>query len=152
MNELNESLPHGWSVRIIQMNSIDWEKVQSRSRVFLEGTNESLRLFAAQRRCLEQHWDMPKLNILDILDHHKQDSDFENLSVKQQINVLAYVEQLAESAKEMGLNNYVGIIDCTRDPDRDVDNKPSIGFARTLRTNCTHLWVLPSPDLQATHS
>ena len=44
----------------------------------------------------------------------------------------------------------VGVVDIARDPLKGVDSKIAVGCVRTLRTNNSHLWLLPSPQLEAT--
>ena len=136
---------------MVHANSLYCGMPQYRSRIFIfiRGWHKSLASTPTQKRILDAIFPkdvyLHQTHILSILDKEKRD-DFDDLSIKQQMNVLQQLDEFAA----MNFTNEIGIIDACRDPDRKVDGEITIGHTRTLRTNCTHLWVLPSDDLKST--
>jgi hypothetical protein len=106
-----------------------------------------MRATAFQRRVLAQpllSW--PRVDVLGFLDQVRSDVDFEQISFRQQLNVIEQLEGFHRDLRE-GLVASVAIVDVGRDPASKFDSTRAVGSTRTLRTNCSHLWVLPSPEL-----
>ena len=147
-------LPKGWRIQIHHGNSIDCALPQSRPRVFFVGTCACMRATAFQRRVLDRPlMKFPRPDIILFLDHSSSDSDFESLSVRQQVNVLEQMDNLmvqiaARSSDAAPVT--VAIADIARDPTcGKVDGGLCFGRTNTLRTNNHYLWILPSPEWQS---
>lgn len=91
----------------------------------------------------------PEVDLQDFLDRERRDSDFEGLTLRQQVNVL---EQMSVFEKMLCCagegKECVGVCDIARDPTKGFDSQICVGGTRTLRTNCSHLWLLPSSGLK----
>eukprot|EP00959_Pyramimonas_sp_CCMP1952_P328478 6876687-Pyramimonas_sp.AAC.1 len=112
---------------------------QSRPRVFFIGTSPWMRRLPLQKRLLRQGPQrFPSVPLIDFLDKVRDDECINRLSFRQQCN-------LDWQAAEWSLHHREepGIFDVARDPARTVESSFSIGSSRTLRTNCSTLWVLP---------
>ena len=147
MREMRQSLPAGWSVSLVEHNSALCCLPQSRDRIFFVGTSPNLRRTPLQRRVLLQPpLTRPRVDIIHFLDKVERPGDFESLTLRQQVNVLEQLKNYRASASE---GSTVGIVDVARDPLRNMDSKARDGGTRCLRTNCSHLWILPSPSCEA---
>ena len=159
VSEITKELPRGWAVDVQHGNSITCCLPQSRPRVFFVGTAASMRASAFQRRILNAPLPFfPSVDIIGFLDHEPSEQDYLNLSMRQQVNVLEQVEgfekDIAAAAAGPAPSSQsaptVAICDCARDLCSSVDSQRKHGGTRTLRTNNSHPWILPSQAFQAT--
>lgn len=150
MSGLRETLPQDWEVDLRTHNSLQCMLPQSRPRVFFVGWGPAMRQTRFQKRVLSQpYFAWPQVELLSFLDHEPADGDWEQLSTRQKVNALEYLRQFQGRVAESGWRRTVAIADVARDPMLSFDTVFSIGYMRTLRTNCSHLWLLPSEDLQS---
>jgi hypothetical protein len=148
LSEMSSELPDGWRVTVVEHNSMHCLLPQSRDRVFFVGTAPRLRQTALQRRVLDAApFKHPSVDILHFLDQSSSDDDWGGLTLRQQVNVL---HQLSEFRQDLSVIARVGVVDIARDPLREMDSKIQVGGTRTLRTNCSHLWILPGQLLVPT--
>ena len=149
VREMLADLPQGWDIQVQECSSAEFLLPQHRKRVFFRGTAPCLRMTPFQKRVLSlgpQPW--PRVSILHFLDHEKSDTDWTNLSLRQQVNTLRQLSDFRDSIVGVaGCASLVGIVDIARDPSRSFDSSPCIDGFRTLRTNCSTLWILPSLEL-----
>ena len=146
VREILHQLPGGWDVSVVQHNSCLCMLPQSRPRCFFVGTSAAMRATAFQRRVLQAPLpEMPRVDILDFLDKTSCDADWDALSIRQQMNLLQHLDEF----KSTGSPSSVGVIDVARDPNKTIDSTVSHGCTRTLRTNCSHLWLVPGEELKA---
>ena len=146
-------LPKGVEIKAQHANSIDFCLPQSGPRVLFVGTCGAMRRTSFQRRVL----DMPlktheRIDIIHFLDHEPNEQDFQRLSLRQQVNVLEQMDEMAkdeEKRRSQHLTTTVAICDIARDPSSKVDSARRFGSTNTLRTNNSHLWILPSAEWQA---
>ena len=150
--EMRGAMPDGWEIELRSHSSASCCLPQSRPRCFFVGTAPRMRATPFQRRVLSaplKQWPAP--DITDFLDRKASDSDWHDLTVRQQVNVLEQLQRFGEMCSERPPGTYtVGIVDIARDASKPIDSKITIGGTKTLRTNCSHLWVLPSPELSDT--
>jgi len=152
--EMMRDLPAGWHIEPIQHNSAQCLLPQSRPRCFFVGIAASLRATPFQRRVFSMA--VPSWGEVDIVHFSSpvaSPDDWRSLSLRQQTNVLEYLEQYRELCRDPNCEKAartVGVVDIARDPLKGVDGKIAIGGVRTLRTNNSHLRLLPSPQLEAT--
>jgi len=150
--EMSSAMPDGWEIELRSHNSASCCLPQSRPRCFFIGTAPQMRATPFQRRVLcapLKQWPAP--DIVDFLDRKASDSDWHSLTVRQQVNVLEQLERFGEMCSERPPGTCtVGIVDIARDASKPVDSKITVGGTKTLRTNCSHLWVLPSPEWRDT--
>lgn len=152
MAEMARDLPTGWEVLLHQHNSKQCLLPQSRPRCFFVGTAPRMRSTPFQRRVLSaapRSW--PDVDIISFLDQVAAPDDWDELSLRQKINVEEQLEQfhIACAAPGSTCAGTVAVVDVARDPLRSIDSKFTVGGTRTLRTNCSHLWILPSPRWQS---
>ena len=110
-----------------------------------------MRASAFQRRVLDKPLvSFPRRDIVSFLEHTSKDDDYDTLSVRQQVNVGEQMDKFMTKCLVLAEKHVpvtVGIADIARDPTcGKVDSGISIGKTNTLRTNNSHLWILPSPD------
>ena len=148
VQEMYKDLPCGWEIRTVPHNSKNCLLPQSRPRVFFIGTAPCLRTTRRLQRILCQPpLSFPQVDILNFLDDVQSEGDYSSLSVKQQVNLLAQLEEFHRQCETVE-TEQVAIVDVARDPLKSAFDKTfAVGRTRTLRTNCTHLWILPSPRL-----
>ena len=146
--ELKDKAP-GWTVRIRRTNLLDQDSCMARPRTFIIGLHPAMIQTTQQEELLATPYLCVKtLNIMHYLEHKRSDEDFDNLTVKQQSNVLHYIEIYAKELKEgsdEGKASMVCTFDCARDPNLAFGSALSFDQLATLRTNHATVWVLPSP-------
>lgn len=151
MEQLRIALPPGWTVELKHHNALLCMLPQSRPRVFIIGTSPGMRATKFQARILDRQYPLlPLVRLLDFLDHERKDEDWAGLSLRQQANALAQLQVFREVVEKKGIELEVGIVDIARDPNRGIDADIAFGCTRTLRTNNSHLWVLPTRALEGT--
>jgi site-specific DNA-cytosine methylase len=147
MRAMLEMLPDGWLIDCQQANSGSYGVPQSRPRVFFVGTSPHMRSSARQRKLLglgpAAFQIADEVFLEDFLDKVAQPDDFEHLSVTQQLNVLMQLDTLAQEG-----SRHVGVVDAARDPCKPMDSAIAVNRTRTLRTNNSHLWILPATAAQ----
>lgn len=145
--EMSQLLPEGWDVRVVRCNSRDCGLAQSRPRVFIVGTCPAMRMTIFQRKLLMAKLPvLPAISLLSFLDLEGSDTDFEGLTLHQQLNVASQVQLFHGICGEA----LVGVIDSARDFFKGFDNAIAVDCVHTLRTSNKGLWLLPSPSMQGT--
>ena len=84
----------------------------------------------------------PIVDICKFLDHAARPEDCDSQICRQNVYL---TEQLAAWHQHEASTRTVAIADVSRDPFRKMDSALAVGCARTLRTNCSHMWILPGP-------
>ena len=149
VREMRNELPVGWQLDVVEHCSSLTGVPQKRGRVFFVGTSPALRATPLQRRLLRAPpVRRPAADIVELLDQAAQADDWELLTLRQQVNLLAQLD--AFRATEAS-RTTIGICDVARDPLRKMDGDISTGRTKTLRTNCSHLWILPGHDAAHRH-
>ena len=123
----------------------------ARPRVFIIGLHPAMCKSTQQEELLATPYRVTKQKtIMDYLEHSRRDEDYSNLTVKQQTNVLQYIEIYA-LAREEGSDEEKASMVCTfdsaRDPNLPFGSSITPNGLATLRTNHSTVWVLPSPAL-----
>lgn len=147
LQEMRRELGAGWHIKAVEANSINCLLPQHRPRVFFIGVSQDLLRTPRQQRIFQQPlktW--PQVNIEDFLERSRSDEDVNSLSVKQRLNLQEQLSRFrSELAQASGVAR-IAICDIARDPLRPYDSQVSVGSSRTLRTNCSYLWILPSEE------
>ena len=89
---------------------------------------------------------LPRVDLLHFLDDEPVANDWEDLPTRYKLHVLTQQEVFEKRRVAMEPLPMCGVIDASRDPQRGMDSNVGFGHAWTLRTNNSHLWVLPSPE------
>ena len=151
-NYLQEKLPEGWEVTLLRGNAINTGVPQSRPRIFLIGVNPLMRKTRFQRNTLDaERQILAPPPITEYLDKLPKPSDLECLTSQQDMNVRAKLAEFQQSMECTTCSVDIGVIDCARDVLKPFDNQISFNSIRTLRTNNSHLWILPSSRVQKTY-
>jgi len=152
MAEMSSVLPAGWRVSMVQHNAAKCLLPQSRPRVFFVGLAPCLRSTRRLQRLSSQTpMSWPAVDILDFLHQSPATDDWDSLTVRQQVNVMEHVEQFEKECAtfEDPERPRVAIADVARDCMKRVESGRVVGHTNTLRTNCSHLWIVPSPAAKA---
>ena len=148
MREMRAELPPGWQVDMMDHNSNLCCLPQDRARCFFVGTSERLRATPLQRRLLAVGpFTRKAVNLLHVLDLQPAPDDWQLLTLRQQVNLSEQLKQYHASATDA---STVAIVDVARDPLKQMDTRFKEGGTRTLRTNCSHLWIMPSTKYMST--
>lgn len=141
--EMSASLPAGWRVKVQEHNSAWCLLPQSRDRLFFVGVSPMLRQSPLQKRVLAAPLlRRPAVDLIHFLDMTDAPKDVDTLTLRQHANLLHYAKRFDALTSAA---TTVGVVDVARDPMRDIDSGISVGGVRTLRTNNSHLWILPGP-------
>ena len=149
---LRDMLPQGWTVSVVTHNDADCLLPQNRSRVFMKGVGPELQSTRRLRHlCSQPPRSFPRVNLIDYLDLALSDDDWFQLTLRQQLNVTFHLDEFENKCKADSNEDSarkVAIIDAARDPLRKFESKLVTGKTSTLRTNSSHLWLIPSPGTQ----
>ena len=142
--ELQSALPAGWLVVVKRANALNASLPQNRERVFITGYTPRMIATEFQKRIVQQPLpSLPPVDITIIVEKTACPSDWNCATLKQKMNVTVQQEKFEEARSLDHSLSEIAVTDCSRDPDGQVDSQLSIGHFRTLRTNCSDLWLLP---------
>ena len=140
-----------WEVAIRKWNAKACGVPQDRGRVFFVGTAPTMRAARSQLRVLRQPFAPQSVcSLLSVLDKTACDSDWMDLTLRQQCNVLAQLDAFEARRQTLDDPPAVGIIDACRDTLLRVDSDACLDSTRTLRTNCGSLWIVPGLEFRST--
>ena len=92
------------------------------------------------------------LKMDDFLDKKACPSDFEGLTVRQQQNLLQYLDIYNEArGSDAHKDSTFGTVDVGRDPNLTFGSAITFDSLATLRTNNGTVWLLPAPQMQAVY-
>lgn len=150
MNELQSELGVDWRIRAVQGNSSDCGLPQSRPRVFIIGTCPQLHSTRRlDRISLQPPLVRPKVSLLSFLDMQQSPHDWDQLTVRQQVNAMEYMARFEAMLRAGTAQSEIAVVDVARDPLRAVDSCVVVDGTATLRTNSANIWLIPGPSMQA---
>lgn len=149
VSHFNKHIPN-WDVVVRRQNANRCGVPQHRERIFFVGTAPTMRAARSQVRMLRQPFvDNHASSLFALLDKKSCDSDWMDLTLRQQCNVLAQLDDFESRRASLDNPPAVGIVDACRDTLLRVDSDASLDTTRTLRTNCSSQWVIPGMEYRS---
>ena len=150
---LSTTLPKGWNMKVRRADARDCGVPQCRLRVCIIGVSPAMVRTPLQKRL----WARPlrqcrPVSLRGVLAPCDKPEDYESLTLNQKLNVDARVEEWEAIRKKRAPHGELGIIDIARDAS-NISFDSTFGFdeCHTLRTNNSHLWIVPAIHLRATY-
>ena len=86
---------------------------------------------------------------LELPRHAAVPHDWDQLTVRQQVNAMEYIAQFEAMLRAGTAQGEIAVVDVARDPLRAMESCVVVDKTNTLRTNNAHLWLIPGPSVQA---
>ena len=143
----------GWAITIRRLDLKDLDSAMSRPRTFFIGLHPQMHRTTQQEELLglpySSHYN---LKLADFLDKKACPSDFEGLTVRQQQNLLQYLDIYNQArGSDAHKDSTFGAVDVGRDPNLHFGSAITIGSLATLGTNNGTVWLLPASQMQAVY-
>ena len=150
MENLRESLPCGWALRVQKVNCKDCGLPHNRPRVFITGTSETMRATSYQRGLLTAELKPhPRRLLAEFLDTDSDSSeDFDRLTVSQQLNVLMHIDRFQRYCESAAAPPSIMVTDAARAFGKEFAVNCAYDEIHCLRTNCSSLWLVPAKHME----